>query len=202
MADENIEVEEKRSPTGALAGGDKAITPKMKREIEVMRTATIKLLHGKETQAGVLDMLKSGPIDQSLPATALRVTDMLESSMKPKADIVLANSVTLVSDLFEIADASGIAPTPDEESIKGIYQDTLQKYIQRGLKDGSIDPVELQKSIEPLMSDEQKNAGGGMMKQHGLPEQATSSMATDRLVKEAVAKTKNEQGLLTKGGKA
>ena len=174
---------------GALQGEE--VSPETQREIEVMKTATIKLMHDKTTQKSIIDMLSSGDIAQSVPATALQVNSMLEQSMTPKPDVVLANSVGLVSDLLELAAAAGIADMPPEEEIVGIYQDTLQKYIQKGLKDGSIDPVELQQSVEPLMDEEQMQAGRGAMTQAGLPEAATSGMATDRLVNQAV---KKEQG--------
>lgn len=176
------------NPVGLLQSqqeGAPEVPPELQHKIDVMRTATIKLLHGKDTQKPILDMLSAGPLTESVPKAALQVNDMLEKTVKPEVDVVLANSVTLVSDLIEIADAAGIAPTPPEEEIVGIFQDTLQGYIEKGLKDGTIDPVELQAAVEPLMNGEQRGAGQEMMKAEGLPEAATQDMATEKMIREA-----------------
>lgn len=194
--------EDARTPTGLLEaqGTGAKIPPKLEREIDVYTTSSMKLMHSKETQPAVLDMLKSGPIEQSIPATALQINGQLESQMKPSKDVVLASSVSLVSDLFELADAAGIAPMPPEEQIVEIYTATLQKYIHNGLKDKSIDPIELQKSVEGMMSEEQKSMGSEMANEGGLPNAPTTGMATDKLVSDTRdkerARYQSQQGLL------
>lgn len=178
------ESEDARTPTGLLErkGNGGKISPALEREIDVYSTAAMKMMHDKATQPAVINMLRSAPVDQSIPATAMQINAQLEKSMKPKKDVVLAGSVMLVSDLFELVAAAGIAPQATEDEIKGIYPDTLQKYIHEGLKNKTIDPIELQKSVEGLMSDEQKQLGSEIAGEQGLPSSPTAGMAANKLV--------------------
>ena len=199
------QAEEGRTPTGLLeqqgvAPEKQKIPPKLQRELDVYNTSTMQLIHSQETRGPVVDMLKSAPIEQSVPSTALYINEQLESKMKPSTDVVLANSVTLVSDLLELSEAAGISAVPDEAGIKNIYQDTLQSYIEKGIKGKTIDPVELQKSVEPLMNKEQRAMGMQGANQGSLPGAPTNEMASQKMVEDAVAKeqakAKEHQGLM------
>jgi len=166
---------ETQGPAGVLSqqaqGQD--IDPQTKQQIDVYSTMLTKFIHGKETQAQVLKMLQAGDPIKAIPPAAIAINEQAEQAMKtkPSTDVVLGASVTLVADLIEVGIAAGLFERPSDEDISFIYQDTLQIYIEKGLKDGSIDPIQLQKDIEPLLSDEQREAGMQIGQQAGVGEE-------------------------------
>lgn len=156
------------------AAPEQQIDPKAKQEMEAYITGLSKLIHGKDSSRQILEMLKGGEPQTTIPATALAVNEMMEGTLKqkgapPSLDVVLAGGQFLISDLIEIGNASGIFNLTTEEQIGPILQDTMQQYIEKGLENGSIDPVELQKLAEPLMNEEQFNYGMQNAGAAGIP---------------------------------
>lgn len=139
----------------------------------------MKLLHSKDTAPAIDEMLQSGPPEKTIPAIILQVSDQLDSAIgkKPELGTSLMGGVYLANDLIEIGNAGGFFQLDAEKSIGPILKSAMQQYIERGLKDGSIDPVELQTMTEPLLNEQQKAAGMKSAGQHGLPGQANESVA-------------------------
>lgn len=180
----------------------KDIDPKTKQQINVYSTMLTKFIHSKETQGQVLKMLQAGdPID-AIPPAAVAINDQAEQTLAKKGkvdkNVVLGASVTLVSDLIEVGMAAGLFEQPSDEDISFIYQDTLQLYIERGLKDGSIDPVQLQKDIEPLLSEEQRKAGRAMGKEVGVGDEPDQREVIERYAAQRAEATapKQPQGVM------
>ncbi len=157
----------------------KELPPKFKKQMNGYKTVLSKMMHSKEMRGQTLDMLKSGPPEISVPNTALAINAKAEEIMQSKgiqitSQVKLAGSIFLVSDLVEVGNSGAGWDDPvDDEEAKLIYQDTLQDYIQKGLKDGSIDPIELQQGAEPLLNDAQKAEGAAMAEQGGVPMEVT-----------------------------
>lgn len=187
---------EQQDTVGSLG---KDIDPKTKKQIDVYSTILTKFIHGKETQKQVLDMLKAGDPIEAIPPAAIAINEQAEKAMKtkPSTDVVLGASVTLVADLIDVGMAAGLFEEPSEEDASFIFQDTLQIYIEKGLKDGSIDPIKLQRDIEPLMSPEQKAAGLAMGKQAGVGEEPDERAVMERYADQRVkAAESKQQGML------
>ncbi len=165
------------------------LSPKQKQEIDSYITMMMDFVHNKKTSKSILDMLKSGQPEQTIPQTALRVNSMAEQMVQketgspPSSFAKIGASIYLVSDLIEVGNAAGLFNISDENQIKSIYKDTLQKYIHNGIKDGSIDPVELQQAAEPLLSEEQRNAGSEVGIKAGVSARPTNEMANNQLQK-------------------
>ena len=160
------------------------LPPQAKREVEAYVLGLSKMLHSKETSRKVLDMLKSGPPEQVIPYTALQVNQQMESAVtakgkKPSLDTLFAAGQFLVGDLIEIGNAAGIFQLETEEQIAPIVQNTFQVYIEKGLKNGTIDPIELQKKVEPLMPEEHRQLGLQAAKRTGVPEQPDEGTAME-----------------------
>jgi hypothetical protein len=85
----------------------------------------------------------------------------------------------LVSDLIEVGNAGGYFKVDQEEQVRDITQATFQNYIERGLKDGSIDPIELQSSVEPLLNEQQKTMGSQFGGEHKVPERPNEETAME-----------------------
>lgn len=178
--------------------------PPMKGEQQEMSKADqayisglMKLLHGKQTAPMIEEMLQSGPPEKSIPTAALTVNDQMEQAVgkKPPLETCLIAGVYLVQDLIEIGNTAGWFEVVEEKQIQSILQDTMQQYIEKGLKDGSIDPVELQEKIEPLMTEDQRATGLQAAEMTGVPTQAN-----EQTVMSAFGRQKERQGMMKGGG--
>ena len=160
------------------AGDDKPGGPLSKAD-QVYVTGLMKLLHSKDTSPHVDEMLKSGPPDKTIPQIAMQVNDQMEAAIgkKPELETTLVGGAYLVSDLVAIGNAGGFFHIDPKTQMGPILKDTMQMYIQRGLKDGSIDPVELQSKVEPMMNEEQKQTGTTAAGLTGISMQPTHSTA-------------------------
>lgn len=67
-----------------------------------------------------------------------------------------------------------------EEEIPALFEDTLQMYIQQGLEDGSIDPIQLQIDGEQLMSEEQRAGGQAIGQHYGVPMNLSQSQIMEQ----------------------
>lgn len=124
----------------------------------------MKLLHSKETAPQVDAMLQSAPPEKSVPQAAMVLNDQMEmavteKSWKPTLDTLFAAGAFLVNELITIGNTGGFFKVESEEQAKLIFETTFKSYITKGLKDGSIDPVELQAKVEPLMTESQRTTG-------------------------------------------
>lgn len=192
-------VEERETPSeGNSMGGE--ISKEDQREIDFYNTGLAKILHSKETRRDVFEMLKSAPPEQSVPHTALQVNQILEEKTrekgKPPSLTVLINACAyLVSDLLEIGTAGGAFEIESEEQVQSILQDTIQKYIEDGVKKGTLDPVEVQAAAEQYMPEEDRMRAIEYGQQAGIPMEAgqQAAMESYAMNRERSAVSKAEQ---------
>lgn len=173
------QMEEQEAPMVSL---ETPVDPKEQQQIEAYLTGLSKMLHGKETSGDVLAMLQSGEPGDTIPQAALSVNSQMEAATskggsKPSLNILLNAAAFLVSDLIEIGNAADIFLIESEEEIAPILRSTLQAYIEKGLADGTIDPVELQQVVEPLMDEEHKALGSEAALRSGLPQEPNQGTA-------------------------
>lgn len=145
-------------------------------------TGLSRMLHNSKTSKNILEMLKSGEPQDTISTTALTVNSQMEKRVtqagkKPDLDVLLNAAVFLVGDLIEIGNAAGIFQIQDEQEIGQILQNTLQTYIEDGLKNGTVDPVELQHAVEPLMDEDHRAMGMEAANMSGIPQEANESTA-------------------------
>lgn len=143
------------------------------------------LLHSKEARGDIYEILKGGHPDEVIPQAAMLVNSKMEEGIrgrgqKPDAEALVLGAQYLVSDLIEIGNTGGFFEVTEEGQIATILQNTIQQYIQKGLKDGTVDPVELQKMVEPMLNEGATKIGQEVTEKHGLPGEPTQEMAIDR----------------------
>lgn len=159
---------------GPQEGQEQAIDPKQKEKAENYISILMNELHSPDTRDDVLEILKSSKDPfVTVPQAALAINDAAAGKITKnggKVDVatMFIGSQYLVNDLMEIGNAFGIFKTT-EKDFGDLYQDSLQMYIQRGLKDGSIDPIELQLAGEQMMDQNQKVGGHYLAEQKGVP---------------------------------
>lgn len=150
-------------------------SPEMKREIEAYSSGLINMVYDKKTSAEVYEMLKSAPPEQSIPHATLTINSRMEEAIrgagqKPKLGVILNANMALIQELLTVGTEGGFFEVA-EEQIPAILQTAMKSYIQDGLKKKTIDPVELQQALEPLMDEETKSQANIVGEQMGVPKE-------------------------------
>jgi hypothetical protein len=186
------QVQESELPTDPVALSD---------EDQAYIDALVKLMHSKQTAPKVEDMLESGPPERSIPETALMINNMMEQEARkggkpPTLEVLFQAGIVVVSDLIEIGNAKGIFNIQEEGDVALLLQNTMQKYVEKGLAEGTIDPIELQQKAEAMMTPEDREAGREMAQSAGLPVEPNEHTAME------VYATKKMRGAgMLKGGR-
>jgi len=158
--DPNVE-----SITGPTTGEKFEKDPKIDKQIQSFTSVIMELLHSPKSRDSVTDVLMSNEDPfVTVPMVVLQTNDMAVNLMKQKGvevpfNIQLAASAALLEDVIHLGYAAVKWEELTEEDIAALYEDVLQAAIERGLSDGSIDPIQLQLEVEPLMDEDQKRAG-------------------------------------------
>lgn len=185
----------KESTTGLAAQMSDAetsgkIDPQKQEQVDDTIAMFLMLIHGRETRDATMEMLKAFPTgEESVPEAAFNMITTVEkraSGTTIPNDVKVAAMSYIIPDLLLLGNVAKIWEHPvPEESIKDVMQAAFQKYIEKGLKDKTLDPMQLQKEAESLMTPEQKRLalsyGEG-----AVPEQPTATMAANRYREEGV----------------
>jgi hypothetical protein len=168
---------------------------KPSKQDEAYTSALLKAVHSKKTRKKVHDMLGSTYPEVAVPKTALMINELVEKKAReggkpPSLETLLYANTMLINDLIEVGNLAEVweQPVDTEEQVGAILQDTMQQYIQKGLKDGTIDPVELQQKVEPLMSEEHRTAANQWGQKAGVPQKAGEAAAMEQYAQQRVRK--------------
>jgi len=156
------------------------IGPAQQMQIDAYSDNATLVVFSEQSQPAILQSLQAGenPID-SVAKTANLIHKRLQSSLEKEGEkmteiTMCLGAAHLVAELIVLAEAAKLFTLENKDRLEA-YRHTLMQYFAAGLKDGSIDPVELQKTIEPLMSDEQRAFGEQQMNQSGIMKTAPPS---------------------------
>ncbi len=194
------QLEENTSTTGLLTMAESDISPEKKIEYENFIAMLMKMIHSPETSPAVVDMLSAGEASEIVPNTAVTIVNQVEKEIGQATipnDTKAAGAMYLVTDLCEIGNVAKLwKKDVVEEDLSGIIQNTLQEYLHQGMKNGTIDPVQLQGEIEPLLTEEQQMAGSTLAERKGLPMQPTEGMAYTKAAGDAAKPLEEENAAL------
>lgn len=161
-------------------------SPEKKQQVKQMQNMLTDMVYHPETKATVQDMLKSAPPQQSIPGAVNTVFQKFEDMVAQKQgkpmplDMKLAGGIALFAEIMEIAEAMDVIPEDmSEEEMQPYLRETMEQYIKKGLKTKSIDPIELQQQIEPLLTDDEMAVGLAMGQQQGTPGQLQQAQAQE-----------------------
>lgn len=180
-------------PTQGEGGPDDPKTQEIIKKAKGYETVLKNLIHGKKTRDEVINMLKAGgDALVSVPQTAMTINDMGIATMKQGGidldpAVQMVASAYLVDDLLALGDACQ-AFEAEEDMVEAIMEDTYQMYIERGLKDKSIDPIQLQIEAQKAMTKEQA-AAGSMMGAGSVPGQPSQQAMTEQYAQGRVNET-------------
>lgn len=185
-----------------MAEGKTDITPELQHKMDTYNAALMQIMHNPKTSKSVVEMLKSAPPEQSITSVALQLTDTVSKSFEKKGtkvedSVKLCGAMYLVSDLSEIGNTAGLWDKEvTSDQIGPLLTKVLTRYIHSGLRDKSIDPVQLQEQAQDLFSDKQKEIGGTIQKKLGLPDEPTVSMGVDAYTQKKTAPLEQENAQL------
>jgi hypothetical protein len=154
--------------------------PAQQAQLDAYQDNATLAVFNEEKQPEILQSLQQydNPIE-SVAQTAFTIHKQFEAGLGKREEAMtevtmLLGAAHLVSELILLADAANLYHLEPEQRLEA-FRVAVMKYFEAGLKDGSIDPVELQKTIEPLMTQEQKEAGLQMMEKHKMSKTAPPS---------------------------
>lgn len=137
--------------------------PNKIRQVDDLTAMFFKLIHGKETKASVMEALKSQPDPmKAIPMTANMLAQRIDEQAKKRRiripdDVKVASAQHVVVDLATLGNTARIWESPvTEEDLPAILEETMKLYIERGLRNKTIDPIKLQAEVEKLMTPEQR----------------------------------------------
>lgn len=192
-----------------LAAGleEKPPSPEKQKQINMVNSMLTDMVYHEDAKASVQSMLKQGPPEMTIPKVVntlfMKFEDMTAEKKGPiPLDIKLVAGVHLFSEVLELAESMGIVRedlSPDQ--LQPMLKASIQEYIQRGLKEGSIDPIELQERVEPLLSDEEREIGLGFAKAMEKPEGMTQTIATEGMMQQRQRPLKMENQRLQEQNK-
>ena len=152
-----------------------SFTPEQKEKLDLSANMLTDMLYNPKTKNEVIKMIKDAPPEQSIPYTVNAVYERFEGMTNDKIgeiplNMKLATGVHLFSEVMEMAENMGLIPEEiPEQTIQSLLKDTIKIYIEKGLKDGTVDPIDLQNRVEPLLSDKEKKIGLDVGSKSGIP---------------------------------
>ena len=177
---------------------------KVRDRIDSYVVALMNELHGSETRDDVLDILKNGKDPYiGIPEAAMVVNDAAVAKFEQNGVEVDLNtqfnaSMYLVNDLMELGSKFGFFEVTQDD-FAPLLEDSLQTYVERGLKSGTIDPIELQLTAESFTSENQRIAGLYHGQENGVPpapqQQQIIHQLQQNAAREATAKEKKKQAV-------
>jgi hypothetical protein len=171
--DDGSDIEEKKKLEQVLTQEEMA-------QIEAYGDNADIMIFGEKSQPAILQELQQGksPID-GIAKTANHLHKMLVKGLADKGEQMTDKTLFiggshLVSELTVLADGAGLYDLDNKQRLDAL-QLTMKYYFEEGINSGQIDPVELQKSVEPLMTPEQKQYGLMNMQKLGISKTAPPS---------------------------
>lgn len=165
------------------------------RSFKAYRDMIYKMLHSKETKNQIDQMLQSGDPNVTIPQIASTVSDQAVRAFQsggqelPTKSLV-GGSLVLGTELIEIGNSGGFFNV-DQRNALPIIERATKAVIKNGIKQGYLDPVEVQNLMESEMDDSQRMAGLRAGRNVGVPGAADEGVAMEQFagqkVKEARA---------------
>ncbi len=162
---------------------EKKLSPQEEEQRNMINAAITDMIYNEQTKESIQKMLSGGEISMTLPKTTNAIFGQFEKMAskqggKMPLSIKLSGGVHTFTELLELGAAMGIVdPNMSEEEMQPLLKETIQQYIQLGLKDKSIDPIELQTAVEPYLSDEETEIGLNMGSESSVPTELTQQQA-------------------------
>ena len=155
-------------------GSEYELSPEQQEQIDNYVDNATLMIHSQPASDKILESLASIDNPQAAVAkTANLVHDMLEQgfqkNQKQHNELTLMfGAYQMIDELIELGEIAGIFQM-DENQKYAAHHLAIQHYFGRGIKEGWIDPVELQKNVEPLMPQKLREQGQAEFERQSQP---------------------------------
>jgi len=185
-----------QEPKSTMPSVGKRPSKAQEEQLKTASAAMIDMAHDKRMSKNIHQMLQAGQPQIAIPQAAMTIYSQFKSALGGKGklglDLSLAAYVILVDDFIDFGNQAGFYQL-DEPTIAETMQNSFQLFIETGLKDKSINPIELQELVEPLLNEDQKQTGREAAQQAGIPGKMTQQMATEQYANQRVTDSQAQQ---------
>lgn len=194
-----METQPMQDTEGVKEKVEEKMDPKTQKQVDNYSSLLTSIIHAPDSTEYVVEGLQGNP-KVTVPTMAIainkqaeQVADNSKNRIPLKAKFI--SSIYLVKELINLGNMSKAfeQPVQNQEEFSALYKLSLQQYIQAGIKEKTIDPVELQAAVEPLLDDNQRAVGNEIAQTAGMASEPTIEMAAntlaDRKARNASAKT-------------
>lgn len=145
--------------------------------LKAFQQMAIQMIYGEKTANDVLGMLTSGSIEQTLPETTKSIVSQVSQTFKKggkpiEPEVYIAGSMATGKELIDVANAQGMVE--DSEDAMPLVEAATKAAINQGMKDGSVDPVALQKVLNEGMPEDMQKGGTKYAEEKGVPLEANN----------------------------
>ena len=180
-------------------------TPDLVRKAEVYITAALKMIHDKKAGSPILETLKELPPEEAIPQLTQLVHSQIEGAVskkagqKPDFGTAVYGMSFITMELANLGNAAGFFQMPAEDAMK-LSEKPIQKYIHQGLKEGEIDPIQLQETMEALMPEEMRKDALAAGQKAGYPQKPGTMQAMEMYSRSNVNKERQKYKQIAQRG--
>lgn len=162
-------------------------SPQQNKQAEMVKAAVTDMIYNPSSKKSIQDMLQSGQPKMTVPKTSLAIVKRFEDATTERLgempmEMKLLANIHTFQEVLSLATSMGLVPEELEETeVQPMLKDTLQQYIQAGLKDGSLDPIELQQAVEPMLSNSERAIGERLGQEQGVPSQVNQGQMNEAM---------------------
>ena len=155
---------------------DYEFSPEQQDMIDNYVVNAIKIIHSPKSADAIIEALKSINNPQAAVAkTANLVHDMIAMSSEQNGKnfnsvALMLGSSEMIDELIDLGEAAKCFPKLSDAQRYAAHQLAMQHYFGRGIEEGWIDPIALQKDVEPLMPEDMRNRGRAIMDEMNRPQ--------------------------------
>lgn len=165
-----------------------------KKDFEATRAMTMDMMHNEGTSQQIVQMLGAGDPQMTIPKTAATVNGQVMQAYQQRGKPLslenqLANSIIIGAELVEIGNAAGIFEVTEREA-PAVLEKSSKAVIQQGLKNGTIDPVELQELTNDGMPERMKGMG---LANESTPNERDDGVAMEQYAQKRVAQDRKQR---------
>jgi hypothetical protein len=177
-----------------------ALSPAQEQQIEIFQDNATIAIFSEKSQPQILQLLQTdmkNPMKSVGYAAFMVLKSLVFGSIRssePVTEVTLMfGGAHLVSELITLAEAAGLYQLTDQERLDA-FGEAIKLYLEEGFKifkeqgseaPGAVDPIEIQKAAEYLLSDEQRQSGMQMARENEIsltqpPKVASPGMAQEQ----------------------
>lgn len=184
------------SPSDRIKGTFMEETADNKQQREAYNAGIMQMIYDPKTKASIYQMLKSGEPQTTIPQVVNMLNDKMSTELEQEGHKVdLGTSFNGI--IFTTMELANLGTTGgffnlNKDSMPPIIKSSLQQYVQTGLKNKTIDPIEVQQAAQSLMTPDEQAKGEALAVKNGYPARPGVQAAMDTYANKKVSVEKQK----------